>query len=145
MTFDIPDHAQVRVFIGDKLPMATLRVAAPTIEPAPSRGRPLLKASGVAVLVAVAFLVGQHFGVRYVRLDLASAAGAAPSGTRPVVPEQHAFPERPLPSPDSPPPAPDQVPPAFAQQLRQPPVISPPPGTPPAGSARAAHPFGLED
>lgn len=138
MVLDIPDRAQILILMGDGHLASPNGGITPPIPPAPSsRGRPLLKTFGVAVLAAVAFLAGQHTGTDRLRLALADGAAAA----RTTAPEQYPLPDRPLPGAA----AADQIPPAFAQQLQRQPVVTPPPGAPTAAPAPAAHPFGLED
>ena len=160
MTFDIPPGATVQIFIGaPHVAVAAVPASGePPIltSPAPSpRGRPLLKLAGVGLLVTAAFLGGQavHPGFRP-SLAAVGAATSAPAHAS-TAPQDygHARPERPPPfQANVPPTAPGtQIPPAFAQQLQQPPTITPPPGakpSPPAQTAAgtpATHPFGLED
>jgi hypothetical protein len=150
VTFDIPNHAQVQIFVGENLALPPFAGVAQTVEPRsesrPSRGRPLLKTIGVAALVVTAFVVGQHFSMRPVGIDLASSAGTAPAEVRLSSSEPQAFADGPLPSPaPAPAAAPDQIPAAFAQQLQQAPAIAPPPGAPPGGTASSKHAFGLDN
>lgn len=148
MTLDIPDHAQVQIFVGEHVALPAFAGVARTVEPRsesrPSRGRPLLKTIGVAALVVTAFLMGQHFSMRPVGIGLASSAGAGPAAARPSALDPQAFADSRLPSP-APAAEPDQIPPAFAQQLQQAPAIVPPPGAPPGGSASSKHAFGLDN
>ena len=140
MVLEIPDRAQILILVGDGHLASPSGGIAPPIAPArSSRGRPLLKTFGVAVLVAVAFLAGQHTGLGRLRLALADGAAAA----RTTAPEQYSLPDQPLLGAPAASVAADQIPPAFAQQLQRQPVVTPAPGAPPA--AAAAHPFGLED
>jgi hypothetical protein len=142
VVLDIPDRAQILILVGDGHLASPSGGITPPIMPAPSsRGRPLLKTFGVAVLVAVAFLAGQRTGPG--RLRLAPADGAAAART--TAPEQYPLPDPPLPGDPASSAAADQIPPAFAQQLQRQPVVTPPPGAPTAAPASVPHPFGLED
>jgi hypothetical protein len=138
MILDIPSSAQVLILVGDRPTRSPIGEVSQSIEPARSRGRPLLKTSIAAAVMAIAFLAGQHVGSK--QMQIAQADGA--TATLTAAPDRRAFPDRPLPATRV---APDQIPPAFAQTLRQPPVVTPVPGAPPTAPASAAHPFGLED
>lgn len=150
MNLDLPDHAQVLIFVGDRqaLPSigAMLPPAAASDEtPAPRGGRPKLKMLGAAALVGLAFVYGQHQGLHRASFDLASNAVATPSAPQPSALPASPPSGRPLPSPAAAPGAPDQVPAAFAQQLQQQPTVTPPPGAPPAGAPAGPRAFGLEE
>ena len=142
MVLDIPDRAQILILVDDGHLASPSGGITPPIVPSPSsRRRPLLKTFGVAVLVAVAFLAGQHAGAGRLRLALADGAAAA----RATAPGQDSLPDRRLPSAPAGSAATDRIPPAFAQQLQQQPIVTPAPGSPPAAPVSATRPFGLED
>ncbi len=154
MQFDLPDHAQVLIVVGDKQalpPIGPLLPAAASDPEPPVRGHPKLKVLGIGALAVVAFLVGQQQGLRHVRLEIAGNAGAVTPAVPPTPSGPNyaalAQPSPPPPVSDSLPPAPpaNQLPPAFAQQLQQPPVITPPPGAPPAHQPSGTGAFGLEN
>jgi len=148
MIFDIPEGATVQIFIGraalSPIPNPNPPEAhRPLPQPLETRQRrPLQLLTGVAftLLAVVAFVVGRTTAPDRDVLTMARNAS---------VPEA-------LPLPDLRPPqlqmlpseatATDRVPEAFARQLRQPPSITPSPGSPPpVPSTSAAKPFGLED
>jgi hypothetical protein len=142
VVLDIPDRAQILILVGDGYLASPGGEITPSIPPATSsRRRPLLKTFGVAVLVVVAFLAGQHTGAGRLRLALADGAAAARTNAS----EQYSPPDERLHDAPAASAATDQIPPAFAQQLQRQPVVTPAPGSPPAASAPATHPFGLED
>jgi hypothetical protein len=128
MNFDIPDGANVHIFIGNSLPLALTDQRAEL----PRRSRRggilsgMLKVAVIGVLVIGGFWVGEQRG---------QAASDAAGFTAPP-PVEQAFPSQAAaaPPPLAPPPSvsgqvpPGQVPPSFAAQLQQPPTIQPPPG-----------------
>jgi len=144
MILQLPDHAKLTVVVGDRpeplaMDLTQYLARLPTEPRSGSRRRTGLKLLGVGALVALAFLAGQHQRARLPRLNVASNAAlmmphlAAPGpALRPGHPAS-AAPEE------------DRIPPAFAQQLQQPPAITPPPGSPPANAPAGPRAFGLED
>ena len=150
MNFDLPDHAQVLIFVGDRqaLPQvgAMLGAPAPQDETPTSRGgRPKLKMLGVAALAILAFVYGQHQGLHRASLGVADSAGASTGSGQAYTTLSPAPPGRPASATSPSPGASNEVPPAFAQQLQQPPVVTPPPGTAPAGAPAGPRAFGLEE
>ena len=155
-----PDGADVHVTIGNP-PNLTVpgAVAAAPVSPRYSdgyprhSGRPLLKGLLVVLALGGTFAAGTYAGrppAGVGRAAPAAQAALAPSAgytaPRPALPEQHAFPDGPLPREATA--GAGQVPEQFAQQLRQPPTVVPPPrqATPaPAGGAPRKNGFGLED
>ena len=115
MQFEIPDGAHVQIVIGKASPLALADETGRARQHG-TLARPMIRAALVGALLCGAFLIGRQFGpVR----TIAPAVAAAP-----------AAPEHPAAG----------VPPAFAQQLQQPPIVSPPPAPPRAGKS----PFGLD-
>jgi hypothetical protein len=147
MNFDIPEGANVHIFIGNSLPLALTDQLAEL--PQRSRGRGILggtlKVAVIGVLVIGGFWVGEQRGQA-----ASDAAGfAAPPPVEQAFPSQAAASAPPL----APPPSasgqvpPDGVPPSFAAQLQQPPTIQPPPGQntgAPAGNGPQSA-FGLQN
>jgi hypothetical protein len=147
MNFDIPEGANVHIFIGNSLPLALTDQRAEL----PQRSRrggilgSTLKVAVIGVLVIGGFWVGEQRGQA-----ASDAAGfAAPPPVEQAFPSQAAASAPPL----APPPSasgqvpPDGVPPSFAAQLQQPPTIQPPPGQntgAPAGNGPQSA-FGLQN
>jgi len=152
MNFDIPEGANVHIFIGNSLPLALTDQRAEL----PQRSRRggilggTLKVAVIGVLVIGGFWVGEQRG---------QAASDAAGFTAPP-PVEQAFPSQAAaaPPPLAPPPSvsgqvppdgvsPDRVPPSFAAQLQQPPTIQPPPGqnTGPAAANGPQSAFGLQN
>jgi len=128
MNFDIPEGANVHIFIGKSLPLALTDQRAEF--PQRSRGRGILggtlKLAVIGVLVIGGFWIGEQRGQA-----ASDAAGfAAPPPVEQAFPSQAAAAAPPLapPSSASGQVPPGQVPPSFAAQLQQPPTIQPPPG-----------------
>ncbi len=150
MNFDIPEGANVHIFIGNSLPLALTDQRAEL----PQRSRrggilgSTLKVAVIGVLVIGGFWVGEQRG----------QAVSSDAGFTSPPPVEQAFPSQAAaaPPPLAPPPSasgqvppdgvlPDRVPPSFAAQLQQPPTIQPPPGhngAPPNGNPS---PFGLQN
>lgn len=142
MNLEIPDGANVHIFIGRASPLALTDQRA---EPPPrSRGRGIIGASlkftSIAMLVIGAFWVGEQ------RVQTASAD----TGFATPPPVNQAFPNA-APSPSQAaaqlpsPAAPDQVPPNFQTQLQQPPSIQPPPGQNSGAANANPNAFGLSN
>ena len=135
MHLEIPEGANVQIIVGNAAPLA-LADESRHAGRARTGGRPVLTGLVVAIVLVGTFLVGQHFGGRAAGTQTAAAAASVP---RPApTGEQHAFPDLPLPNPQRQQ-ASDRVPPEFQSELRQPPTVTPPPG-----SASGKNPFGLE-
>lgn len=124
MNLELPADARIQIFVapaGDPVPRPESTLVLPS--PAPRR-RLLLKGTIVLVLVGSAYLFGEHGGhlapsLRNVQAQNLAATPPLAQGTTS-----------------------DQgVPSAFAQQLQQPPSVTPPPGA----AAPGKNPFGLED
>jgi len=135
MHLEIPEGANVQITVGNAAPLA-LADESQQAGTSRSGGRPVLKGLVVAIVLVGTFVIGQHFGGRAAGTQTAAAAASVP---RPgPTGEQHAFPDLPLPNPRR-----QQVsggvPPEFQNELRQPPTVTPPPG-----SASGKNPFGLE-
>jgi hypothetical protein len=142
MNFDIPEGANVHIFIGNTLPFALTDQRAEL--PQRLRGRGILggtlKVIVIGVLVIGGFWVGEQRGQA-----ASDAAGfAAPPPVEQAFPSEAAAAPPPLAPPPS---AAGQVPPSFAAQLQQPPTIQPPPGqntgAPPENGPQSA--FGLQN
>jgi len=135
MHLEIPEGANVQIIVGNAAPLA---LADESRQAGTSRGggRPILRGLVVAIVLVGTFVLGQHFGGRAAGTQAAAAAASMP---RPApIGEQHAFPDLPLPSPQRQQ-ASGGVPTEFQNELRQPPTVTPPPG-----SASGKNPFGLE-
>ncbi len=152
MNFDIPEGANVHIFIGNSLPLALTDQRAEL--PQRTRGRGILggtlKVAVIGVLVIGGFWVGEQRG----------QAASSEAGFTAPPPVEQAFPSQAAaaPPPLAPPPSasgqvppdgvsPDRVPPSFAAQLQQPPTIQPPPGqntAAPAGNG-PQNAFGLQN
>lgn len=135
MHFEIPEGANVHIIVGNSAPLALVDESrqAGTLR---TGGRPVLKGLVVAIVLVGTFVVGQHFGGRAAGTQTAAAAASMP---RPApTGEQHAFPDLPLPNPQRQQ-ASGGLPTEFQNELRQPPTVTPPPG-----SASGKNPFGLE-
>jgi hypothetical protein len=147
MNFDIPEGANVHIFIGNSLPLALTDQRAEL----PQRSRRggilsgMLKVAVIGVLLIGGFWIGEQRGQA-----ASDATGfAAPPPVEQAFPSQAAAAAPPL----APPPSasgqvpPGQVPPSFAAQLQQPPTIQPPPGqntgAPAANGPQSA--FGLQN
>jgi len=155
----IPEGVNVHVTIGSPVPGAGTTPTYPCgsdAYPRPS-GRPLLKGVLTVLLLGGTFVAGTYAGRAPGGAGLGSGRGAAPAaqaalpapypgyGALPSPPEQRAFPDRPLPRETAGADA-GQVPEQFAQQLRQPPTVVPPPGqAAPAAGKPGKNAFGLED
>ena len=134
MHLEIPEGANVQIIIGSPTLLA-LADESQQARPTQTGGWPILKGLAVAIGLVGTFVVGQHFGERPAGAQIAAAVSMPPPApTR----EQHAFPDAPLPNSQ---PQQDSggVPPEFQDQLRQPPTVTPPPGT-----TSGKNPFGLE-
>ena len=117
MQFEIPDGAHVQIVIGKTPPLALADQTGVAMRQA-TAVRSMIRGAVVAALLCGAFVAGKQFGAVRTVAPAAAAAQAAPN--------DH--------------PADGSVPPEFAQQLRQPPVVVPPPAHPPSGKS----PFGLD-
>lgn len=141
MELIIPEGAQVHITIGaPAAPM--LALPAPTQEAAPSKTRrPLLKGVLASFLLFGTYTIGKHTGS--VASSVQTASAGMPAAAQ--LPEQHAFPDRPLPRPTNQVAAsdPTQIPSEFTQQLRQAPTVVPPPGQAAPSAARGEDAFGL--
>jgi hypothetical protein len=134
MHLEIPEGANVQIIVGSPTPQA-LADESRQARPAQTGGWPILKGLAVAIGLVGTFVVGQHFGGRAANTQTAAAFSMPPPApTR----EQHAFPDAPLPDSQRQQ-ASGGVPPEFQDQLRQPPTVTPPPGT-----TSGKTPFGLE-
>jgi len=147
MNFDIPEGANVHIFIGKSLPLALTDQRAEF----PQRSRRggilsgTLKVAVIGVLVIGGFWVGEQRG----------QAASSEAGFTAPPPVEQAFPSQAAaaPTPLAPPPSasgqvpPGQVPPSFAAQLQQPPTIQPPPGqnNGPAAANGPQSAFGLQN
>jgi len=159
----VPDGVQVHVTIGNRpVPWVPGEVAPRS--PRRSDGYPrrsgavptTLKGLLTVVVLGGTFAAGIFAGSPPRSSSLAAALAAMPvpppagyaAPPRPFLPEQHGFPDRPLPREPAglaaPAAAQAQVPEQFAQQLRQPPTIIPPPGQA-AGGPAARNAFGLDN
>jgi hypothetical protein len=134
MHLEIPDGANVQIFVGSPTPLA-LTDESRQARSVRTGGRPILKSLVVAIALIGTFVAGQHFGGRAAGGQ--TAAGVSMSRSLPPG-EQHAFPNAPLlnPRPEQ---ATGGVPAEFQNQLRQTPIVTPPPG-----EASRKNPFGLE-
>jgi hypothetical protein len=147
MNLDIPEGANVHIFIGKSLPVAVTDLRAEL----PQRSRRggilggTLKVAVIGVLVIGGFWVGEQRG----------QAASSEAGFTAPPPVEQAFPSQAAaaPTPLAPTPSasgqvpPGQVPPSFAAQLQQPPTIQPPPGQntgAPAGNGPQSA-FGLQN
>jgi hypothetical protein len=136
MNFEIPEGANVHIFIGRAPTLAlTDQRAEPPVR---SRGRGIigttLKFTSIAVLVIGAFWVGEQ---------RVQAAGADTGFAAPP-PVNQAFPSQAAAEPPSPA-TPDQVPPDFQAQLQQAPNIQPPPGQNSGSANGNQNAFGLSN
>ena len=132
MYLEIPEGANVQIIVGTP----PLALADETRQECPTQTerRPILKGLVVVIALVATFLVGEHFGDRAAGTQIA----AVPMPRRSLAAEQHVFPDAPIPNPQSQQ-ASRGVPPEFQNELRQPPTVTPPLGTPPGKNA-----FGLE-
>jgi hypothetical protein len=143
MNLEIPDGANVHIFIGNAPPLALTDQR--TALPVRSRGRRILGATikfGIigGLLVIGSFWFGEHSGQA---ANEDAGVGAPPPVTQ-------AFPSAPAaaaggPTADAAPPSADagQVPPNFTAQLQQQPTIQPPPGQNSGSANGGQNPFGL--
>jgi len=133
MHLEIPEGANVQIIVGGAAPLA-LADESRQARTSQTGGRPILKGLVVAIALVGTFVVGEHFGGRAAGTQTAAVSMSrhSPAG------EQHAFPDTPLPNPQRQQ-ASSGVPPEFQNELRQPPTVTPPPGTAPGKNA-----FGLE-
>jgi hypothetical protein len=128
MNLELPEGARIQIFVvpmGGAAPLSDM--AQPVALPSPRRRHLFLKGTVALVLVGGAYLFGEHVRTLGGTLHPARAQDLAVGPTR----AQTA------------PPAPG-VPPAFAQQLQQPPSVTPAPGASTSG-VPGKNPFGLED
>lgn len=137
MILDIPNSAQVLILVGDTPTRSPIGGVSQSIDPSRSGARPLLKTSIIAAAMAMAFLTGQLVGSNHTQIALADRA----TDTLTAAPYRHVLPDPPFYATQAPH---DPIPPRFAETLREPPVVTPPPGLPPNAPA-ASHPFGLEN
>lgn len=157
MQIEIPDGSYVHVSIG-RVPMLALppdgsgQLVSSTLATSPATtARPrygLLAGIGLVLLVG-GYTYGKTVGGRPQLLFGTSTQASTTAGTSAaVLPVKHAFPDRPLPRPTASPSdglSQTQIPADFAQQLRQQPTVTPPPGqtdTPASGSG-STDAFGL--
>ena len=138
MELVIPDGALVHIAIGNPplLALPSEAPAAPALPPAPRRGHPYLKGLLALVLLVGAFEAGRRLppsgeGVAPARAALATRDALPPSADQALLPGRPSSFE---PTPPNRAAAPAQVPPSFAEQLRQPPTILPPPGRSTSGN-----------
>jgi hypothetical protein len=128
MNLELPEGARIQIFVvpmgGAAPPPDT---AQPVALPSPRRRHLFLKGTVALALVGGAYLFGEHARTLGGSLHPAQAQDLAVSPPR----AQTAAPAL-------------GVPPAFAQQLQQPPSVTPAPGAPASG-APGKNPFGLED
>jgi hypothetical protein len=128
MNLELPADARVLIVIS---PMCSTGFPEakplPAAFPAPRPRRLLLKGGALMVLLGGAYTLGGH-SVRQ--------AGALQARARYDAPQP--------PSTGRVPSGLEDVPPAFAQQLQQPPTVTPPPSAAPSGG-QAKSGFGLED
>lgn len=143
MQLDIPDGAQLHIVIG-KPPLLALPDETAAPRAAARTGHYLLKGVAALALLCGGFEAGRHVADRPGAGGPLQAALAQPRPAPTAATGQHAFPERPL-LRDATGQAAAQVPAAFAAQLRQPPVVIPPPGQPATGGAPGRNAFGLEN
>jgi hypothetical protein len=145
MELVIPAGVQVHITIG-RTPLLALPDEIARERPPARPSRPLLKGVLALVLLFGAFEVGRHVAAWPDTTGPTRAAFAMPGQAPALGPEQHAFPDRPLPREAVAAGAPaQQIPPEFRQQLEQPPSVIPPPGQTPPGAAPEKNPFGLEN
>ena len=131
MNLELPADARVQIFIttGNALalpdPAQFTSIAAPT---APVRPRRLLlKGTAGLLLLVGTYTLGNRAGL-HANPPLVTGAQASAQEQRGLAPQK-----------------PGEVPPQFAQQLQQPPVVTPPPGAGPGNGAPTKGGFGLED
>jgi hypothetical protein len=142
MNFEIPEGANVQIFIG-RAPQLALTDQREDLGSRP-RGRGIiggtLKFTGLAFLVIGAFWVGEQ-RVQPAGADTGFAAPPPVNQAFPSVvpPPSQAEAQQPSVAP------PDQVPPSFQAQLQTPPDIQPPPGQNPAAANGNQNAFGLSN
>lgn len=147
MNLEIPEDANVQIFIGTPAPLALAdKSAASTgLAASPGGSRKLLNGAFAVALLAVAFALGQHSVVRSPRTELASNRTSASAQPHPAPEtEQHAFPDGPLPR-DLAQGGDGQIPPDFRRQLQQIPAVVPAPGAPAPTAEPGRNAFGLEN
>lgn len=142
MNFEIPEGANVQIFIGRAPQLAlTDQRQDPGSRP---RGRGIiggtLKFTGLAFLVIGAFWVGEQ----RVQPAGADTGFAAPPPVNQAFPSEAPPPSQAAAEPPSPA-TPNQVPPDFQAQLQQPPNIQPPPGQNPSAGNGNQNAFGLSN
>ena len=133
MNLELPADARVQIFISSGSAIAfpdTAQFAATPALAAPvtstKTARPLLKGVAVLLLVAAAYTLGSRSGSHAdPLLGRAQASAQQPQADALARPRE--------------------VPQGFAQQLQQPPVVTPPPGLAADNAAPAKTGFGLED
>ncbi|HKM61430.1 MAG TPA: hypothetical protein VJY39_02965 [Acidisphaera sp.] len=117
MQFEIPDGAYIHIVIGKAPPLALTHECGGAQRQSTVL-RPMIRGAVVVVLLCGAFAVGKQFGPVRTAAPAIAAAQAQPEDGQ----------------------AAGSVPPAFAQQLQQPPVVTPPQAHPLPGKS----PFGLD-
>lgn len=128
MNLQLPADACVQIFIAPAGYLPLSEGAHVPAAPLPDRPRRrLLKGAALLALLGGAYVLGGHSVQQAAGLQ----ASAQSYGAQP-------------PAGDRQPPRPPEVPQAFAQQLQQPPTVTPPPGAAPSAPP-AKNAFGLED
>ena len=141
MNLEIPEGANVHIFIGKAPPLALTDQRSEF--PERPRGHGLLgrtlKVGIVGILVIGGFWVGEQRN----QTATADTGFAAPPAVSQAFPTQAGVPSQ----ASAQPPAPDggQVPPSFQAQLQQPPSIQPPPGQNSGSGNNGENSFGLSN
>jgi hypothetical protein len=141
MNLEIPEGANVHIFIGKAPPLALTDQRAEVVER--SRGRGLLGRALKVALVGVLVIGGFWIGEQRSQTATADTGFAAPPPVSDAFPSQAGVASQAAGQP----PAPDsgQVPSSFQAQLQQPPSVQPPPGQNSGSGNNAANAFGLSN
>jgi hypothetical protein len=141
MNLEIPEGANVHIFIGKAPTLALTDQRAEVVER--SRGRGLLGRTLKVGLVGILVIGGFWIGEQRSQTATADTGFAAPPPVSQAFPSQAGIPNQAAARP----PAPNagQVPPSFQAQLQQPPSIQPPPGQNSGSGNNGANAFGLSN
>ena len=141
MNLEIPEGANVHIFIGKAPPLALTDQRADVAER--SRGRGLLgrtlRVGLVGILVVGGFWIGEQRG----QTATADTGFVAPPPVNQAFPSQTGVPSQAAAQPPAP--QAGQVPPSFQAQLQQQPSVQPPPGQNSGSGNSAAAAFGLSN